>query len=109
MCARLQGRLWQYHETLFAHQRGRNQGAFSPRNLKSWARELGLDGDRFDRCLDSGETLPTVQRHFQEGEARGVNATPTLFIDGRKVEGLVPWDQLKPMVEEALRRKGLQP
>ena len=108
-CAREQGRFWDYYDLLFQRQKGRNQGTFSLANLKSWARESGLDGPRFDRCLDTGQALRWVRAHVQEGERLGVRATPTLLVEGLRIEGLMPWERLRPLIEDALRRKGVTP
>jgi len=41
-CAGDQGKFWEYHDYLFTHQKGENQGNFSSLNLKTYAKELGL-------------------------------------------------------------------
>ena len=41
-CAADQGKFWQYHDYLFTHQNGENQGNFSSLNLKLFAKEMGL-------------------------------------------------------------------
>jgi protein-disulfide isomerase len=77
--AREQGRYWEYAQLLM-----RNQSALSSDQLKVYASELALDCARFDSALDSGEFAEMVQRDIEEGIKLGVNATPTLFINGRR-------------------------
>ncbi|GBD11543.1 Disulfide bond formation protein D [bacterium HR23] len=108
-CAREQGRFWEYYDLLFQRQAGENRGTFSPRNLKAWARELGLDGALFDACLDSGRSLAKVEQDFQEGRRLGVSATPSFLVDGQLVQGLMPWERFRLILEDALRRRGLSP
>jgi len=96
-CAQEQGAFWPYHDLLFARQYGPNQGTFSKDNLKGFAAELGLDVRLFAQCLDSGRYAAMVQAATQEGRSLGLQGTPTFFINGRKVEGALPferWDEL---------------
>jgi protein-disulfide isomerase len=104
LCAADQGRFWDYHDKLFASQAGENRGAFRRENLKRFARELGLDGARFDPCLDSREHEREVVAQKAEAERKGVQATPTLFINDRKLEG-VPrsFEALAALIEERLK------
>ena len=53
-CANDQERFWEFHDTLYANQRGENKGAFSRENLKRFAEALELDTAAFGSCLDSG-------------------------------------------------------
>jgi len=101
-CANKQGQFWPYHDTLFANQRGENQGAFRDDTLQAFAAALGLDEAAFNACLDSGRYRDEVQAETAAGQERGVRSTPTLFINGEKVEGAIPFDQLQPMIEAAL-------
>lgn len=102
-CAAEQNRFWEYHDKLFWSQRGK--GAFSKANLKRFARELNLDAQAFDECLDSGRYAEAVRRETEEGEARGVTGVPTFFINGRELKG-VPrsFAELRNIIEEELKK-----
>lgn len=96
-CAQEQGAYWSYHDLLFARQQGHNQGIFNKENLKLFAAELGLDTQLFAECLDSGRYAAIVQAATQEGRSLELQGTPTFFVNGRKVEGALPfeqWDEL---------------
>ncbi|MBI3286569.1 MAG: DsbA family protein [Chloroflexi bacterium] len=86
-CAGEQGQFWAFHDLLFSRQAGENRGAFSKERLKGFATELGLDGSTFNACLDSNRYAQKVEEDYRQGRELGVRATPTLFINGRKVEG----------------------
>ncbi len=79
-CANEQGKFWQFHDYIFNHQNGENQGAFSSANLKKFAAALGLNQANFNSCLDSGKYLEQVQNDTQEGQKAGVSGTPAFFI-----------------------------
>lgn len=81
-CAHRQGKFWEYRKTLF-----QNQGALAEANLKAYARRLGLSGAEFDKCLDSDQTVPLVQRDLDDAKALGAEGTPTFFVNGTKISG----------------------
>lgn len=97
-CAYLQDRFWEYHDLLFEH---------TPRlevaSLASYASQIGLDTDRFEECLESGETAQLVEQDFTDGLAYGVRSTPTFFVNGRAVVGALTLDQFKVYLDAALR------
>jgi protein-disulfide isomerase len=84
-CASDQGRFWDYHKLLYASQDGENRGAFAPARLKALAGQLTLDQTTFNQCLDSGKYLNAVQAETKSGEQLGVNSTPTIFVNGKKL------------------------
>jgi protein-disulfide isomerase len=79
-CAHEQNKFWEYHEYLFTHQNGENEGAFSDPNLKSFARTLGLNTPDFNKCLDSNKYAETVNISKTEAMNAGVTGTPKGFI-----------------------------
>lgn len=88
-CAADQNSFWQYYDTLFNKQGGENVGAFSDDKLLAFATELKLDTTTFQQCLSDRRYQDKVQRDTADGRSRGVNSTPTLFINGRKVAGVI--------------------
>ena len=101
-CAALQGQFWEYHDRLFAEQRGRNQGAFSKPNLKRFGADLGLEQASFNACVDGGLTSARVTAETEAGRQKGVARTPTLFVNGRKIEGVPSFEVLLEAIQTAL-------
>jgi protein-disulfide isomerase len=56
-------------------------------------------------CLQA-QVKTAVQASMHEGTELGVEATPTLFVNGEKVDGAVPAAQLRAMIDRALRDAG---
>jgi protein-disulfide isomerase len=100
-CAGDQGKYWEMHDAMFANQRD----LFVP-TLKKTARALGLDGDKFDQCLDSGRHTANVRADYELGEKMGVNSTPSIYINGRPLVGAQPFEQFKLIIDEELARIG---
>jgi protein-disulfide isomerase len=95
--AREQGKYWEYIEILM-----RNQSALGVPKLKDYASELDLDRARFDKALDSGKFVETVQRDIEEGMRLGIDSTPAVFINGRRVSDK-SYEALKANIETTLK------
>lgn len=98
-CAGAQGRYWPYHDRLFARQ-----PEFERDQLIGYATDLGLDRERFVRCLDEHQQRPAVQASFAEGRALGVTSTPTFFVNGRPLVGAQPVERFREAIDEALEK-----
>lgn len=103
-CAQDQGKFWEYHDYLFSHQSGENQGAFSKENLKKFASELKLKTADFNDCMDKAKYEKKIQEAVTYGQSVGVNGTPATFVNGKLVSGAVPYSTFKPMIEEELKK-----
>jgi protein-disulfide isomerase len=103
-CAGDQGKFWEYHDYLFTHQKGENQGAFVARNLKAFARLLKLDVAKFNACLDSGQKKQAVEDETTAGKNIGVTGTPTIIVNGKVFVGALPFDTFKQAIDEAFAK-----
>ncbi|HWE25100.1 MAG TPA: DsbA family protein [Myxococcales bacterium] len=110
--ARRHGKFWQMHELLFA-----NQEQLDDDTLRSLAKQLGLDGAQMLKEAYAGKFDAVIDSHQQEGVNARVQATPTLFINGRQhllpvklqflqrsVEDELEWQQNRAFVYD--RREG---
>ncbi len=67
-----------------------------------------LDSSRLDECLtkqDEGQ----VRASMKDGDKLGIDSTPSLFVDGERIVGWLPEDQLWMVIDRALRAAGEQP
>lgn len=104
-CAGDQGKFWQYHDYLYEHQKGENDGAFNKDNLKGFALELGLNAGSFNSCLDSEKHKQAVENDTEMGRKFGVTGTPASFVNGKLVQGAVPFATFKTTIDAALEGK----
>jgi protein-disulfide isomerase/uncharacterized membrane protein len=81
-CAGKLGRFWEYHDALFEHQK-----ALDRESLFRYARDVGLDIATFRACLDDPATMDAIAADVDAGSRLGVESTPTIFINGRRVQG----------------------
>lgn len=92
-----QGKFWEMHEMLFAHQE-----ALERDDLLSYGREIGLDVARFRSELADRIYGPRVQEDLASGIRSGVNGTPTFFINGTRHNGGYELDILRPAILAAV-------
>lgn len=104
LCAHDQGKFWQLHDLMFADQR-----KLEVADLKAKAASLGVDQAKFDSCLDSGKYASKVAADLRDGQAAGVTGTPALFVNGRFINGAVPFSELAKVIDDELLRKGVEP
>ena len=93
MCANEQGKFWEYHDVLF-----KNQQQLQPDQLKQHAQTLGLDGAKFNECLDSGKYAEAVKKDLEAGKKHGVSGTPAFFVNGRMLSGARPVEDFKRLI-----------
>ena len=98
-CAYEQGKFWEYHDKLYA-----NAPKASVDDLKSYAKEVVLNGDSFDRCFVSRRYKAVVQQDLNEGARLGLSGTPTFFINGREISGNQPLEAFEAIIDEELSR-----
>lgn len=101
-CAGDQGKFWEYHDYLYAHQRGENTGYFTSVNLKTFASALSLDRTPFDVCLDSGRYKAVVDNDGSEVRRLGLTGTPTFVINGTRVVGAQPFSVFAAVIDQKL-------
>jgi protein-disulfide isomerase len=97
LCAADQGRFEAYHDLLFASPAG-NESALDP-----IAQQAGLDAASFSACMKTGIHKARVSEDLREGERLKIQGTPTLFVQGLRLQGAQSLEQLSSRVEEVLR------
>jgi protein-disulfide isomerase len=104
-CAGDQKKYWEYHDKVFREQynRGDDVIRLKAADLKKWAKETNLDQPAFDQCLDSEKYKNEVMKDKADGEAAGVQGTPTFFINGRVMGGAQQYPEYKKLIDELLK------
>src|SRR5262249_43716999 len=82
-CAAMQGKFWEYTDSLFNHQRELN-----PTILHNIGNNLGLDLGEFTRCRRS-DGMAAVRAQIDDSSNLGIDATPTIFTNRLKLVGAV--------------------
>jgi len=100
LAAHAQGKFWPLHDKMYANSRLINRTT-----VLIWAKELGLDVPKFTASLDSPDTQAAVDRDLADGSRAGVNATPNIYINGKKYQGPIELAKLLPIIAEEIKAK----
>src|SRR5256885_2599496 len=111
--ARHKGKFWEMHESLFAHQE-----ELEDDSLKRYAQQIGLDGAEMLKEVYAGKYDAVIDAQKREGAAARVQATPTIFVNGRQhvlptqtfflqrsIEDELEWQQNKAFVYDGRETK----
>ena len=70
------------------------------------AKELNFDVDKFKADIDSSATVYEINKEVFDGNELGIDATPTMYINGDKIVGVKPYYELKElMIKYGAKRK----
>ena len=108
-CASDQGKFWEYHDTLYNHWTGENNGWASSNNLLQFAVELELDTDEFSKCMIDSKHTPSIINSNQDAKDLGLTGTPAFFIIGpdnkvTKIGGAQPYDVFEKIFNSELEK-----
>jgi len=82
-CAREQGKFWEMHAKLYE-----SAGKLDENSLNEYAKELGLDEEKYSDCFNHNKYIETVNEQKRQGIKDKISGTPTFFINGKKVVNL---------------------
>ena len=97
-----QGKFNEYANILFENQENQLET-----DLIKYAVQLNLDVEQFTKDLNSQGTIDKVNADMAEGESRGINATPTFYINGERVifkSNDNPEDVLRTKIQDLINR-----
>jgi protein-disulfide isomerase len=106
---------WDYADYLHANRKevdaaqgadGRN--AVLDKLAMDQGQKHGLDTARLQACVKAQKD-DAVRASMKEADGLGVAATPTLFVNGQKIDGAVPVSEVRAALDRALKDAGVQP
>ena len=96
VCADAQGKFWEYHDALFA------SSDIGEERILAVAEDIGLNVDTFVACVNDDATMKEVYEDLADGVDADVTGTPTFFVNGEMIEGAVPFDLFKKVIQAFL-------
>lgn len=101
LAAHAQGKFWEFHDKTFE-----NQKSLDRESLEKYAKEVGLDVEKFKKALDGKEFAAKVDADMKLGNDVAVSGTPTMFINGKRVQNPSDAAAVAKMIDDALAGKG---
>jgi protein-disulfide isomerase len=80
--ANIEGKFWEMHDIIFENQRRLDDAS-----LTAYAKEIGLDKNKFQNDFGSKPTVDKVNADVESGNKAGVDGTPSFFVNGKFFEG----------------------
>ncbi len=105
-CAFEQGneRFWKFHDLVFEKQEELTKDN-AKEKFEVFAKDLGLNTDKFKTCFDSPATAQKVSKDVSEAKSLGVSSTPTFFVNGFLVRGGASYERIKATIDAHLTGK----
>ena len=88
---------WKFHAKLFA-----NQQKLKREDLEGYAKDIGLDMDKFKAALDNRTHKAAVEADDKAGTDIGISGTPAFLVNGYYVSGAQPYQKFKKLIDRAL-------
>ena len=98
--AHQEGKFWEMHDLVF-----QNQMELSEDKLFEFASQLGLDEQAFETAYRADEGKDAVEADVDEGKRLGIEGTPTVYVNGRKVSDVLFGGSVDEWIADALRRR----
>lgn len=93
-----QGKFFEYTYVLFDKQKDWEKDKDADKKFESYAKDMDLDIEKFKKDRDSQETKNKVNSDLLSGQKADVNATPTFYLNGKKLGPINSFDEfLKPL------------
>ena len=104
MCAGVQGKFWELHESLFQTQRSWADLKSPLAVFDSLARAAKVDPKGWNNCMTTHATAKLIQADRDRSTQAGVESTPTFFIGDRALAGAYPVDTFRVAIDQAIAK-----
>lgn len=103
--AEKQGKFWEMHDLLYKNQTNWSISTNVEEVFVDYAKTLGLDSVKFLADLNSKEVKDEVSAAYDEATRLGLPGTPTIFINGKKINSPSSYDELKSIINAAINNQ----
>ncbi|MFO7807023.1 MAG: thioredoxin domain-containing protein [Candidatus Moraniibacteriota bacterium] len=108
-CSNEQDKFEEMADLLFGNQDEWSESE-GKESFKQYAKQLDLDTEKFDKCLEEEKFKEEVENSLKLGRDYGVSGTPATFVEGELLSGAIGKDQLKKALEgEPVQNNNLNP
>ncbi len=97
-----QGKFWEMHDLIFDNQKDWSDKRNAEETFVTYANSLRLDIEKFKNDFASPEIKDKVENDYQSGQKARVNATPTFFLNGKKIANPRNYDELRNIINQTI-------
>ena len=98
LCAQKQNKSLELRMRVFAELEVCKEENRAP-EMKTLAKEAGLEMESFNQCYDNNETIPELEEYIQQGKDAHIYATPTFFVNGEALVGPKSLEEFEKVIE----------
>ncbi len=99
-----QGKFWQMHDLLFATQDAWATSTNVIPLFVGYVQKMGVDVGRFEQDMQSNDLASKIERSIEDGNAQGIQGTPTFFLNGKAIQSPRSLDEFKQVIDAALNK-----
>ena len=115
-CAKDQGMFWKYHDMLYNNWEGESTGWVTTDNLNKFAKNIGLDINKFSKCMSEDKWMELINASKDDANALGITGTPSFFLitswqetdeqpnEITRIHGAQPYDVFKELIDSQLKK-----
>src|SRR5690606_19491938 len=97
LAAHSEGKFWEFHDQVFA-----NQKALGPDALRTYAKNVGVSDGAIKDALDGQKYASRVSADIALGGKVGVGGTPSMFVNGKRVDNPTDFATVSKLIDEQL-------
>lgn len=98
VCAQEQSKFWEFYEKTYA-----SSGNTDEAGLQTIAGQIGLNVQKFNDCLNSGRAVRVIQADLADGKSKGIDGTPTFYINGTEITGAYPYEKFQQIIDSFIK------
>lgn len=98
-----QGKFWEMYRKIYDSQPKWAESSNAQEVFVSFAKDLGLDAEKFSRDLQDGKIAENIRADMSDGQTQDVNATPSVFINGKLFNEVPTYQNLKKAIDQILK------
>jgi protein-disulfide isomerase len=90
---------WSYSDWIFAHQADITAANLKDKVMEWTKGQKDIDVLQLGQCMDTKATEAEVDKNVAEARALEINATPTMFVNGRRIAQVIDWPNLRNIID----------
>jgi protein-disulfide isomerase len=100
-----QEKFWEMHDIIFERQKEWENAKDAKQFFEQYAKDLNLNIEKFKEDMNSTEIKNKIEDSYKEAVIMGLNYTPTIFINGEKIQNPRNYEELKKIVEQKINEQ----
>ncbi len=100
----VEGKFWMMYNLLYTNQAKWSVEGDPTNTFLSYADEIKMDREKFKTAMNDSKIMDKINRDKDDGNALGVTATPTFFVNGIKLQGVPSYEDFKSLIDSELAK-----